>query len=201
MPRKYPLTEQQRLFAREYASLSNATQAAINSGYSLKSARRQGTRLANHPDIVALVAEIKGNTEAQAQRLDARALVDNARLLRELEYPALLDTRMMFGDDGRLLDPVDMPECIARSIASMKIKQDEEGRARFADIKLIDKLPAIKLIGQELGMFKDQHVYEHKLADMTDEELAAEAERLAQVHREQATQAELHGVELGERRH
>jgi hypothetical protein len=153
------------------------------------------------PAIVELVEQIRKNSASQAQAIAVREIVDEARLRAELECAATLDPKDMFDKEGRLLAPVELPEAVRRAIASMKIKQDADGVARFADIKFIDKPTAIKMLGQDLGMFKDVRVYEHKLADMTDAELAAEAERLAQAAQEQAAQAELHGVKLSDRRH
>ncbi|WP_161935081.1 terminase small subunit, partial [Lactococcus lactis] len=39
------LTEKQKRFCDEYIKLGNATQAAINAGYSKRTARSQGQRL------------------------------------------------------------------------------------------------------------------------------------------------------------
>jgi len=201
MARQYPLTDQQRLFAREYASLSNATQAAIKAGYSLKNAAKQGHKLKSDPRIMAIVAQVIANTEAQALVREAREIVDDARLLQELECSAILNPADAFDNDGKLLPIKEMPEPVQRAISSVKVRSIELGKATLTEIKFIDKLAAIKMMGIELGMFKDQHVYEHKLADMTDAELRAEAQRLAQVHATQAEKAELHGVELQERHH
>lgn len=48
----------QQLFCREYILDFNATQAAIRSGYSEKTARQQGTRLLTNVDIQSCVQKI-----------------------------------------------------------------------------------------------------------------------------------------------
>lgn len=45
------LTEKQKKFADYYIELGNATQAAVNAGYSKKTARSQGQRLLTNVDI------------------------------------------------------------------------------------------------------------------------------------------------------
>lgn len=56
------LNAKQRAFIREYAITKNATQAAINAGYSRETAAQQGSRLLSHVKICeAIEAQEKGN--------------------------------------------------------------------------------------------------------------------------------------------
>jgi phage terminase small subunit len=56
-----PLTPKQERFVAEYLIDLNATQAAIRSGYSEKTARSQGQRMLTNVDIVAAVAGAQGD--------------------------------------------------------------------------------------------------------------------------------------------
>ncbi len=53
------MTEQQELFATEYARSGNATQAAIYAGYSKEHASNQGYRLTRNDEVMKKVAEVK----------------------------------------------------------------------------------------------------------------------------------------------
>ena len=55
------LTPKQAQFVAEYLIDLNATQAAIRSGYSEKTARSQGQRMLTNVDIMAAVAEAQGD--------------------------------------------------------------------------------------------------------------------------------------------
>ncbi len=56
-----PLTPKQERFVAEYLIDLNATQAAIRSGFSEKTARSQGQRMLTNADIVAAVAGAQGD--------------------------------------------------------------------------------------------------------------------------------------------
>ncbi len=64
------LNERQRRFVDEYMLDPNATQSAINAGYSPRTARSQGQRLLTNADIRA---EIKGRTDARRWKKIANA--------------------------------------------------------------------------------------------------------------------------------
>jgi phage terminase small subunit len=56
-----PLTPKQERFVAEYLIDLNATQAAIRSGYSEKTARSQGQRMLTNVDIAAAIARAQGD--------------------------------------------------------------------------------------------------------------------------------------------
>ncbi len=53
------MTDQQELFAIEYARTGNATQAAIHAGYAEEHASNQGYRLTRNDEVMKKVEEIK----------------------------------------------------------------------------------------------------------------------------------------------
>jgi phage terminase small subunit len=189
MGNRRSLSEQQRLFAKYYASLNNGTAAAKKAGYSPKSADVTAVRLLKDQRIL-------GEIDRWSLKSEVREIVDEARLERELECAALLDPRKIFNKEGRLLDPIDIDEDTARAIQSMKIVQRDEGRALMADVKFVDKLQAIHKLGQQKGMFVERREYTHKLSDLTTEELEAELARIRGEHHDVLQAAEDHGVTL-----
>jgi phage terminase small subunit len=192
------ITEQQRLFCRKFVHLKRKRQAAIEAGYSPKSAQVQASKLLKMPKIMALIARYESEAEA---RHTAKALVDADRIIQELEHIALADVRELFAKDGKLISPADLPESIARATASIKVTQHPDGGIAMADIKLLDKQTALKMLGQDKGLFVDKHEHTHKLGDMTLEELIAERDKLHQDMTETAEAAKAHGVELDRTRH
>lgn len=91
------------------------------------------------------------------------------RVLGELRHIALVDLRLAFNSDGSLKDPKDWPESVARALSSVETDElygldDETGkRKRIGEtkkIKLNGKIDALKLIGQEFGLFVQKHQVE-----------------------------------------
>lgn len=70
---KANLTDQQRAFCEHYVASMNATQAAIDAGYSEKTARQQGSRLLTNvytkPYIEALLQEMENERIAKADEV------------------------------------------------------------------------------------------------------------------------------------
>lgn len=64
--RAYEITEQQKLFVNEYLRLrkSNQTEAAINAGYSKKSAASQASQLLKNPKVADYLKEKESELEA-----------------------------------------------------------------------------------------------------------------------------------------
>lgn len=71
------LTIKQKKFADEYIKLGNATQAAINAGYSKRSAKQTGSRLLTNPAIKAYIAE-------RMKELEAESIADQTEILQYL---------------------------------------------------------------------------------------------------------------------
>lgn len=104
------LTEKQKRFCEEYLIDLNATQSAIRSGYSIKTARQIAQRMLTNVDIQSYIQELR---EQQSKRTEITA----DKVLEELGSVA-------FNKDI---------ECIGR-----------------------DKVKALELIGQHLGMFTEK---------------------------------------------
>lgn len=76
------LTDKQRLFVQEFLVDMNATQAAIRTGYSPKTANEQASRLLANVNVRALVEK---GLEARSRKLEIDAAWVLTRLVREAE--------------------------------------------------------------------------------------------------------------------
>lgn len=147
------LTAKQQRFADEYLIDLNATQAAIRSGYSPKSAEQQGSALLSNPKVRAYI-------DQRMAEHSARTGVNQDRIIRELARIAFLDPTQLVNMDTVELNAETSADDRA-AIASVKVKtipfEDGEGVER--EIRFADKIKALELLGKRFGMWIDkQHV-------------------------------------------
>src|SRR3954447_6956535 len=147
-----PLNDRQARFVAEYLVDLNATQAAVRAGYSPRSARQVAGRMMTNDDIAAAIAE------AQAVR-SRRTEVTQDRVVLELTRLAFGDPRrvMSWGPGGvRLRPSAELAEEEAAIVAEASQTVTENGGT--IRLKVCDKLGALRLLGQHLGMFGDGKV-------------------------------------------
>ena len=147
-----PLNDRQSRFVAEYLVDLNATQAAIRAGYSPASARTQAADLLTNPNIAAAIAE------AQAAR-SRRTEVTADRVVLELARVAFGDPRrvMSWGPGGVKLRPsAELADEEAAIVAEVGETTTKEGGS--LRVKTVDKLGALRLLGQHLGMFGEGKV-------------------------------------------
>lgn len=145
------MTAREEVFCREYLIDLNQTQAAIRAGYSPRSAREQGARLMARAHVRACI------DRRMAER-SRRAELSAERVVQELARIAFFNAA----------DAVDLDEAKVRAgacgddtaaIASVKCKTtttDGKSTSRETverEIKFVDKLKALELLGRHLGMF------------------------------------------------
>lgn len=80
------LTEKQKRFCDEYIKLGNATQAAINAGYSKRTARSQGQRLLTNVDI-------KNYIDERMEQLASERIMSAQEILERLSLIAKADIK------------------------------------------------------------------------------------------------------------
>lgn len=139
------LTDRQKLFVNEYLIDLNATQAAIRSGYSKKTANEQAARL---------LANVSIQTELQKRmkNREKRTEITQDRVLKELAaigFSRVTDFLQVKNGLVVVKNTDDMDSDSIQAISA--IKQTQFGIA----IKLHDKVRALDLIGEHLGMWKD----------------------------------------------
>lgn len=170
------LTPQQERFVTEYLVDLNATQAAIRSGYSERSAYSQGQRLLKNDEIAAeIVARNKkriAKAELSADRVldeiramafwDPADLVEIMRLVTPAEFERMDDAkrggRLEVGGNIYTLDgiyaPRDiklLPEPIRRAIVGWSWDRNNN-----FTLKLADKSKALDQLARHLGLFHDK---------------------------------------------
>lgn len=150
------LNAKQARFVSEYLIDLNATQAAIRSGYSEKTAYSQGQRLLSHVEVAAALAK------AQEKRA-ARTEITADRVLQELAKIGFSDVRKVFTENGGLVNPADLDDETASTVAAIEVvTRRTPGAGEEAEIEYVhkikqwDKLGALTQIGRHLGMFTDK---------------------------------------------
>ncbi len=149
-----PLNERQKRFVDEYLKLPNATKAARRAGYSERTARQQGTRLLSNVAIQSSIAERSSKIREQAD-------IDAAQVLERLTLMA--DTKIgdLFDDEGKLLDPKELPAGAQYLVARLEIEENYElvGKERkrvftgyTKKIKLESRLKALEMIGKHIAV-------------------------------------------------
>ena len=79
-----------------------------------------------------------------------------ASVLRELSRIALLDTRDIIDDEGRVKPVSQWPSEVAHAVSQVEVIELKSGHGVIKKIKLENKIRALELIGRELGMFVER---------------------------------------------
>lgn len=160
-----------RLFAAAYVrNGGNGTQAAIDAGYSPKTANEQAVRILANVSVAAMVAELQ---DKLAKKHDLRA--DD--VIRELSYLVHVDPAQAFGPNGDLLPIAEMPANVRAAIASIDIEVRNVGAGDDAvqvitkKVKFWDKNSAIDKAMKNLGQFERDNMQKNHFQDMTPEQL------------------------------
>ena len=148
----------QRRFVAEFAIDGNASAAARRAGYSEKSAKAQGTENLAKPAIRAAI-------DAQELERLERLNITADRVKEELALIAFGD----FGDfydpeTGHLLEVHQMPRDVRARLASVKVLrerttrkgEDEVVHEATQELKVIDKVPCLQMLGRTFKMFTDK---------------------------------------------
>lgn len=149
------LTPKQQAFVDAYLVCLNATQAAIEAGYSEHTAKQQGSRLLTNADVWAA---IQAGMEQRADRME----VSQDDVVSALMAIAFADVRDV-AEWGREQDPETKNELPFFRVKPSSELSDEiavalqsvviDGQGRLT-VKLSDKIRALELLGRHLGMFK-----------------------------------------------
>lgn len=144
------LTPRQRAFVQEYLVDLNATQAAIRAGYSETTAGQLGWQLLQKPSIRDAI------DAALAERV-VRTKITSDNVLRELYRIASADPRrvMKWGPTGVLLrDSEELDDDDAAIVAEVSQTISKDGGS--LKVKMHDKLGALRLLAQHLGLLVER---------------------------------------------
>lgn len=171
MPKK--LTINQDKFAQEYVLTGNASEAYRRAypnslKWSSESVNQVASRMLK-----------KVNVQSRVQELQTRVLekfdISAERLLLEQSRIALFDFRKLFTPDGRLINPVDMPDDVAAVVSSVKVSRvkrnlEDEGVEDIVEMKLWNKNNSIDSLFKHVGLY-EKHNAQRKmdLAEILEE--------------------------------
>ncbi|MCG7869886.1 MAG: terminase small subunit, partial [Candidatus Thiodiazotropha taylori] len=154
----------------------NATKAAIDAGYSKKTAAQQGHALLKKLEIQKAISEL---IQARNERLETDADFVLARLREEIDA----DVGDILDENGELIDPAEWPLVWRRMISSVKVikRTDEDGNVTVTrEIRKNENPRRLELLGKHVDVqaFRDRIAVEDEtsLADRmkaADERLAA----------------------------
>lgn len=167
------LTAKQERFCREYLADCNATQAAIRSGYSEKTAHVSGPRLLTNVSVYEKINSLKAE---RARSLDITA----ERVLKEL-------ARLAFGDPSEIVSVGKYGRITVKPTAQLTEDQRRTIHSviQTADglkIRFADKLRALELVGKHIGLFEERIRIEgpkpvESLTDAELEEIARDSQQ------------------------
>ncbi len=138
------LAPKQERFCQEFIVSFNATQAAINAGYSKKTAKQTGTENLSKPSIQARIQELQ---QPHKEKLDISA----ERVLEELSLIAFArPKKYMSWDNSKLtlMSSDDLTEAETAAIASVSYKETQTrfGGTTQVELKFHDKVKALQTI-------------------------------------------------------
>lgn len=160
-PRKPALGPKRLRFISEYLKDFNGTQAAIRAGYSKRSAASIAFEVLREPEIQAA---IQRRLEKLGMSAD-EVLIELARIGRA-------DVKEMFGEDGKMLHPKDMPESIRRAISGIEVK------AGTIKVRFWSKTEALNLAGKYHKLFVDRSEVTNNQVNLNNLISDQDAERL-----------------------
>lgn len=150
------LTDKQAKFCEEYLIDLNATQAAIRSGYSEKTAYSIANENLRKPEILACLKK-------KLDKIQNETGITPKRVLEEYAKIAFYDIRKAYTVDGAIKDVREFDDETAGVVASLETYEelqydDKEGErikvGEVKKVKLHDKLRALEALGRHLGIFE-----------------------------------------------
>lgn len=121
------LSVMRKKFADEYIICGNATQAAIDAGYSKRSAKQTGSRLLDQPEIKEYIAE-------RMKELEAKSIASQTEILQYL-------TRVIRDEET---------EEVLVNVGNM------EQEVRTVRVPAKDRIKAAELLGKRYGSWTDK---------------------------------------------
>ena len=135
--------DKKHLFVEAYLSNGgNATDAALQAGYSKSGASKQGYRMSKDPVILSMI-------DTRRTYLVAKVELDTERLFKGIACIAFSDPRRIMHPDGRIKMPNELDDDTAAAIASFEVSFD--GSIKY---KFWDKNNSHERAGKILGVFE-----------------------------------------------
>lgn len=164
------ISQKQALFCQHYVTDLNATQAAINAGYSQRTARQIASELLSKPHVAARVQELL------KPKMDRYEITTENTLkhLAAIAYGRMGDIASWNESGVRFKPSEEIEEMAMASIEEVSESVSEHGCS--LKIKQHSKAQALKLLGQYQALFKDrvEHSLESSFASLVLASVAAE---------------------------
>jgi phage terminase small subunit len=135
----------------------NATKAAIDAGFSKKTADSQGSRLLKNAKVAAVIA-------ARTMPVFEKKALTAQRVIDELEKLAFFDPRRFWRPDGSLVPIHELDDECGAALTGMDVKElyaDKCPVGQLKKIKYADKNVALVSLGRYFKLFTDK--VEHKV--------------------------------------
>lgn len=162
------LNEKQKRFVAEYLKDLNATQAAIRTGYSEKTAQEQSSRLLSKV-IIQEAIQKEMNKRAKKTEVTQEMIVNE---LKRIAFSGMKNVASWNESGVRFKPSEDLSDDDAASVQEVHESTNQHGGS--LKIKQYDKLKALELLGRHMGMFTDKlEIIEEDrpLEDLSDSEL------------------------------
>lgn len=143
------LTIQMKKFCDEWLIDNNGSRAYKAAYTHVKkdtTARTGASLLLKRPNIRAYI-------DMKHAELAARYEIVPDRILEEESKLAFSDVGELFGDEGELTPPRDLPDRIRKALSSVKVKITASGDTVY-EYKLHDKGQALHRVSKHLGMYE-----------------------------------------------
>lgn len=149
---------QYEAFCQYHHACKNATQAAIDAGYAVKSAKSKGSQLLT-------IVNIKGRVDYLASEVAVKCGVTAERVINELAKLGFSNIQDCISKDNVIKDVSKLPAHIAAAVES--IQTGPKG----TKIKLYDKKGALVDLGRHLNIFEKDNALgvSDDLADLMKE--------------------------------
>lgn len=169
--------ERRAQFVEAYISNGgNATDAAIQAGYSAKTADQQGSRLLKDVKVAAML-------ESRRAQVCTRLEISTERILQERARLAFFDVRKLFDSNGGPVPIHELDDDSAAAIAGLEVVEQFEGSGEdrkfvgyLKKYKLADKGASLTALEKHLGMYEKDNA--QKNVPMSIDQIDA---RLAQL--------------------
>lgn len=146
------LKDKHLAFVERYCESFDAKQAAIEAGYSERSAKEIGYGLLQKPRVQEAI-------RLRQRQMSHKSGITRQRVIEECAKLAFSDIREVFNEDGTLKRVHDFPDGIAGAVSSIEVEELFEGVGKdrvwtgyVKKLKLWDKNPALEKLLKHLGL-------------------------------------------------
>ena len=145
------LTPKQQRFVEEYLIDLNATQAAIRSGYSEKTAKVIAAQNLSKLNVQEAIEEAQNKRQEQTQ-------IDAAYVLKRLVEIDQMDVLDIMDDQMKIRPVNEWPKVWRQYVVNLENLELSDGEGCFKKIKWPDKVKNLELLGKHVsvGAFKDK---------------------------------------------